>query len=141
MNKYHKPLYADAPVAIRQKLSALWASVMLCYVYGDFFGLFSPGKLMRMNAGEIGPLGQATPAVLVGMSVMMAIPALMIFLSLVLPPAICRWASITFGIAYSCIMILTLPGAPPYYLFFAVLEISMTLLIAVTAWRWPKAAS
>ena len=81
MNKYHKPLYADAPVAIRQKLSALWASVMLCYVYGDFFGLFSPGKLMRMNAGEFGPLGQATPAVLVGVSVMMAIPALMIFLS------------------------------------------------------------
>ena len=141
MNKYHKPLYADAPVAIRQKLSALWASVMLCYVYGDFFGLFSPGKLMRMNAGEIGPLGQATPAVLVGVSVMMAIPALMIFLSLVLPPAICRWACIVFGIAYSGIMILTLPGAPPFYWFFAVLEISMTLLIALTAWRWPKAAS
>ena len=27
------------------KLAALWASTMFCYVYGDYFGLYLPGKL------------------------------------------------------------------------------------------------
>jgi hypothetical protein len=35
---------ADAPVPVRLKLSALWASVMFCYVYGDYFDLFRPGS-------------------------------------------------------------------------------------------------
>lgn len=36
-------------------LSALWAALMFCYIYGDCLGLYVPGKLRGMLAGR-GPL-------------------------------------------------------------------------------------
>lgn len=140
MDQDHAAL-EDNKVPLRVKLSALWAATMFCYIYGDFFGLFSPGTLAAMNAGRMGPLGDATPAVLLGVSVMMAIPSLMVFLSLVLPARIDRWANIALGLAYTAIMGLTMPGAPLFYLFFGVVEIALTLAIAWSAWTWPKASA
>ena len=56
--------FDDSPVPIRLKLSALWTTVMLCFIYADFFGLFLPGRLLAMNAGIMKPLGPATSVVL-----------------------------------------------------------------------------
>jgi Family of unknown function (DUF6326) len=141
MNDREKASLADAPIPIRQKLSALWASVMFCFLYADFFGLFQRGRVMKMNDGMIGPLGTATPEILLAVSVMMAIPSTMVCLSLLLPSALCRWANIVFGSLYIGIMILTSLDAPPFYIFFAVVEITMMLAIVVMSWRWPRAAS
>jgi hypothetical protein len=111
---------------------------MLCYVYGDFFGLFRPGRVMAMNAGIIGPLGPATPTVLVSVSLMMAIPSLMIALSLFLPAALNRWANIVLGLIYTAIMLLTMRGAQPFYVVLGSIEVALTLAIVVCAWRWPR---
>jgi hypothetical protein len=35
----------DLKVHVRLKLSSLWAALMFCYLYGDYFGLYVPGKL------------------------------------------------------------------------------------------------
>src|SRR6185436_18831579 len=70
----------DIEVNPKIKLAVLWTSVMFCYIYADYFGLFAPGVLWKMNQGQIPPLGRATDTVLIGVSLMMAIPALMIFL-------------------------------------------------------------
>jgi Family of unknown function (DUF6326) len=131
-------MLADTAVPIRQKISALWASVMFCYVYGDFFGLFTAGKLARMNAGLILPIGPATPNVLLGVSVMMAIPSLMVGLTLVLPATLSRWANIVLGVAYTAIILITMPGAPRFYVFFGIIEATLTLAIVACAWAWPK---
>ena len=120
------------------KICALWAATMFCYVYGDYFGLFMPGRLAEMNAGEIGPLGSATLGVLLGVSIMMAIPSVMVFLSLVLPPSPNRRINIVLGVAYAAIMLLTTLGAPPFYVFFGVLEISLNSAIVWCAWTWPR---
>ena len=37
--------YQDFKVNIKLKLSLLWTSVMFCYVYGDYFQLYVPGKV------------------------------------------------------------------------------------------------
>jgi len=132
----------DFRAPAKLKLSALWASTMFCYVYCDFFGLFRPGKLMGMNAGKIAPLGDATPGVLVGVSIMMAIPSVMVFLSLALPPGINRWLNILLGLAYTGIMLLTMAGgAPPYYVMFGAIEIALTLGVAWVAATWPRTAA
>jgi hypothetical protein len=131
----------DIAVHPKLKLSALWASVMFCYVYGDYFNMYTPGKMEAMSAGRIGPLGAATDGVLVGVSAMMAIPALMVFLSLALPPAINRWLNVFLGVAYTAIMLMTMPGAPPFYLFLGVIEVTLTLLIVWQAWTWPRAVA
>jgi len=130
----------DARVPIRFRLSALWASVMFCFIYADFFGLFMPGRIMTMNAGMIGPLGAATPPILLAVSVMMAIPSTMVALSLLLPPALCRWANIVFALLNIAIMVLTSLGAPPFYVFFAAVEIAMMLAIIFHAAKWPRVA-
>lgn len=131
----------DYKAPAKLKLSALWASTMFCYVYGDFFGLFRPGRVMAMNAGNIGPLGEATPGVLIGVSLMMAIPALMVFLSLALPPFLCRWLNIALGLAYSAIMLLTMQGAQPFYLVLGGIEVALTLGVVWVAATWPRQAA
>lgn len=129
----------DAKIPLRIKLAGLWASLMSCYIYGDFFGLFAPGRLQDMIAGNFGPLGTTTPGILVGVSLMMAVPALMIFGSLALPATICRWSNIVFGLFYTVIMLLTMPGAPPFYITLGVIEVLLTAAVVAYAWRWPKA--
>src|SRR5207253_5794254 len=49
-----------------------------------YFGLYVPGALQKMLEGKMGPLGPTTQGVLLGTSLIMAIPSVMIFLSLVL---------------------------------------------------------
>ena len=113
---------------------------MLCYIYADFFGLFSPGQLATMNRGEIPPLGAATDGVMVGVSLMMALPSVMIFLSVALPARVNRVANMVMGLAYSAIIAITMWTAP-LFIFYGVIEISLTLLAAYWAWTWPAEAS
>ncbi|MGP7795628.1 DUF6326 family protein [Sphingomonas sp. CLY1604] len=120
------------------KLAALWASTMFCYIYGDYFGLYVAGTLADMNHGGMGPLGHATPGVLTGVSLMMAIPSLMVALSLLLPASICRWACILLGLFYTAIMAVSLPGSEPFYKVLAAIEMALTLAITVVAIRWPR---
>jgi Family of unknown function (DUF6326) len=134
-----KTRLADPPVGIRLKLSALWAAVMFCYLYGDFFGLFKPGKLADMMAG-LTPVGPTTQARLLAFSLVMAIPGAMVFLSLVLRPGLCRWVNIILGLIYSVIIVLTMPGAWGFYLFLGCVEVTLTGAIAWYAWTWPSQA-
>lgn len=68
----------------------------------------------------------------------MAIPALMVFLSLVLPAATGRWANIVFGAVYTVVMLLTMPGAWWFYLFLGCIEIALSAGIVWLAWSWPR---
>lgn len=129
-----------APASIRVRLAGVWTSTMLCYAYADYFGLYVKGNVAEMNRGLMGPLGEATPGVLLGVGVMMAVPALMVLLSLILPAALARWANIVTGLAYTAIQGMTMiGGAQPYYLMFGTVEMILTLAVAVLAWRWPRA--
>ena len=131
----------DIKVHVKLKLSALWASVMFCYIYGDYFGLYKPGALQHMLDGQMGPLGPTTQGILLGTSALMAVPSAMVFLCLVLPPGINRWANIFLGVAYTAVIIITLPGAWSFYVFLGVIEAVLTLLVAAYAWRWPRSST
>ncbi len=128
----------DSRINIKLKLSALWASVMFLYLYGDYFSLYKTGTLDSMLAGQIGPLGPVTQGILLGTSILMAIPAVMVFLSLVLKPVVNRWSNIILGIFYTIIMLIGLPSEWYYYIFLGVIEMTLTLLIVWYAWTWQK---
>ncbi|MGE3956920.1 MAG: DUF6326 family protein [Vicinamibacterales bacterium] len=128
----------EAPVPVRVKLSFLWTSVMLCYVYGDYFELYVPGKLESMLGGRIGPLGAVTQEKLLGTAILMAIPSLMVVSSASLPARAARLLNIIAGLLYSAIMVLAIQGSWAFYRFFGVLEIALTLLAVWWAWRWPR---
>lgn len=132
-------MFENAPVNPKVKLAALWASVMFCYIYADYFGLFAPGHLASMNAGLIEPLGRATDRIMLFVSAMMALPSLMIFLSVALPARANRVLNLISGAAYTAIISLTMwSGA--HFIFYGVIEIGLTLTVMVTAWTWPRAA-
>jgi len=137
MDKKSALAFDDVKVHVRLKLSALWASVMFFYIYGDYFELYQPGKLQQMVAGRM-PFGAISQGVLLGMSAVMVIPSLMPFLSLVLPSGVNRWLNIVFGAVYALIMILAIRGGWHFYVFYGLIEITLTLLIVWYAWSWPK---
>jgi hypothetical protein len=132
--------FEDVRIHVRFKLAALWTSLMFCYVYGDYFGLYQPGKLQGMLDGRMDPLGPTTQLVLLGTSLLLAIPGLMVVLSLLLPPALSRWTNIVMGIAYTLVMAVSMPGAWMFYLFLGFIEMLLTLSIVGYAWRWPRQA-
>jgi len=133
------PPLDEARVNVRIKLAALWTSVMFCYIYADYFDLYTPGKLHSMLEGLMRPLGAVTQGMLVGTSLMLAIPAVMIFLSVALPPAPCRWLNVVFGIVYTAIILVTMWGWA-FIVFYGVIEVALTLLVVWYAWKWPRTA-
>jgi hypothetical protein len=128
----------DTRIPVRIKLAALWASAMSCYIYGDYFWLYQPGKLQSMLAGRIVPLGAVTQAKLLATTVSMAIPSSMIFLSLVLPPALNRRANIVLGALYTVFVLVTMRGAWVFYLFLGAMDMMLTAAIVWHAWTWPR---
>ena len=128
----------DIKIHVRIKLSALWAAVMFCYIYGDIFRLFQHGELQTMLDGNMWAL-PVTQGLLVGTSMFVAIPSIMVFLSLVLRPGLNRWANILFGVIYTGTMLytMTFPGTWAYYIFLGFIEAALTGLIIWYAWTWP----
>lgn len=130
---------SDPPLPLRLRLSALWASLTFCYLYGDYFGLYKPGKLQHMLEGA-GPMGPATQASLLFVALLLVVPGLMVFLSLALPARVARWASIGLALFYAVFVALTMPGAWWFYLAYSSIEIALSTTIVWLAWRWPREA-
>ena len=127
---------ADQKINVRLKLSALWAALMLLYIYADHFSLFRTGQIEKMISGQIGPF-PVTQGSLLAFSILMMIPAVMVFLTLALKPNVSRWANIILGVLYTLVNISNLIGETwVYYMFFGVVELVLTSLIVWYAWKW-----
>lgn len=122
-------------VPLQVKLSALWGSLMGLYIYNDYFKLYRPGVLAGMSAGQMGPLGHAGDGVLLAVSILLALPALMIALSVLLPLRASCWLNLALALAYTAIEGLTLIGAYPAYQIVVAFEIAVTLTIMALAVR------
>ena len=133
----------DVKIHVKMKLSALWAALMFVYIYCDIYSLFRTGQLEEMMSGRMGPF-PVTQGSLLAASILMIIPAVMVFLSLTLKPKINRWVNIILGVLYTFVNISNLIGETwVYYIFSGVVEIVFTFLIVGYAWKWrnPEATS
>jgi hypothetical protein len=115
--------------SIEEKLSLLWIFVMFNYLYCDVLTLTDPIK-------QSGP--ELTQGFLLGASILMEIPIVMVFLSRIFKYKINRWANIIAGAIMAIVQVLTLfIGIPTfYYIFFSIIEIACTLFIVWYAWKW-----
>lgn len=140
-NKNHTKDLEDFKINVKFKLSALWASAMFCYIYGDFFTLFVPGRIQSLMNGNSGA-GTTTPVKLLIFAVLMSLPSVMVFLSLMLKPKVNRLTNIILGIFFTAIMVLIVSTSfdnwNAFYIYLGVVEIVITSLIAWQAWVWPK---
>ena len=126
----------DVKINVKMKLSALWVALMLLYIYADILSLFKAGAIEKMMEGFMGPF-PVTQGSLLSASILMMIPAVMVFLSLILKAKVNRWANIILGVLYTFVNISLLIGETwVFYLSFVVVEIALTLLIVRYAWKW-----
>jgi len=127
----------DVKINVKMKLSALWVALMLIYIYADILSLFKAGVIEKMMEGFMGPF-PVTQGALLSASILMTIPAVMVFLSLTLKPKVNRWANIILGVLYTFVNIGNLIGETSwfFYMSFVVVEITLTLLIVGYAWKW-----
>jgi Family of unknown function (DUF6326) len=113
--------------------------VTLCYLYGDYFELYVPHKVAGLLSGDN---MLDSPMKLFGASILLAIPALMVSLSIILKPLINRWLNIIFGIFFTLIMVLiafiSIKPWLTFYVFLAIVESILTSLIVWYAWTWNK---
>ncbi|MFH6770288.1 DUF6326 family protein [Gaetbulibacter aquiaggeris] len=129
-------------INIKIKLAALWTSLMFLYIYADFFQLMTPKKLERMMNLET-PMGPTSPQILVIFSVILIIPALMIFLSIFLKPQINKWLNIIIALIYTSMSILIIVSTigdnwHTFYVLFNFVETILFAIIILQAWKWPR---
>lgn len=113
-------------------LSGLWICTMLIYLLGDVLRLFSGDA----KPGEMGGV-QATQAMCLIAAVLMLIPILMVFLSLVLNYPINRWANIIIAIFFLLFNLISLPTYPSAYdKFLLAVSLAFNGLTVWYAWKW-----
>lgn len=131
--------FEETPVNIKIILAGLWTSVTLCYLYGDYFELYVPGKAKGLVEGTN---LLDTPVKLFMAAVVLALPAVMVFLSLILKAKVNRILNIILGIFFTAIMLLiaatSLTAWRTFYVFLALLESFITILIVWKAWKWKR---
>lgn len=137
--KVNKLQYEDFKINIKLKLSALWATVMFLYIYGDYFELYVPEKVEGLLNGQ-NILN--TPYKLLFATIILTLPSLMIFLSLTMKPKWNRVLNISIGIFLTLLTFLV--GVSSFiewrifYVMLSFLESIITSIIVWKTWHWPK---
>ena len=117
---------------VQIKLSALWIALMLTYLLGDVMRIFSGD----FKAGEIGGM-KVSQYMYLGMAVLMTLPILMVFLSLILSQPANRWVNIIIAVLFFLFNLVGLPTYPSIYdKFLIVVGLGFNLLTVWYAWHW-----
>lgn len=129
----------DVQVAVQTKLAAAWASFMFLYVYVDILGLYLPGVIDDILAGIVWEL-QISQTWAFGALTLMAIPILMVILSVTLPARANRVTNLVVASVYVLVSAANALGESwTYYFALAIgLEVVVLALILRWAWTWPR---
>jgi hypothetical protein len=132
--------YRDSWINPRVKIAALWASMLFVFVYVDLFSLYRADVRADIEAGKIFAfsIGQGF---LLGVTLYVALPSLMVFLSLVLPVKVTRMANLVLAVLYALTIVGGAVGEWNYYILGSVIEAVLLATIAYYAWTWPKVAN
>jgi hypothetical protein len=131
----------EIKVSLKLKLAMLWTSFMFLYIYVDYFHLYMPGSIEGILAGKVFTFDISSAFLLIAM-LGVAIPVLMIFLSVSLPAKANRWTNIIVATVYIPYMLFNLAGVAWVHMYLAAaVEVALLLLIIGYAWKWPKQAS
>jgi len=128
----------DIKVSVKLKLAALWSSFMFLYIYVDYFHLYMPDSINDILAGKVFIFDISYVLLMIAMF-FVAIPALMIFLSVSLPAKVNRWTNIIIAVMYIPYMLFNLAGEAWVHMYFAAaIEVVLLGLIIRYAWKWPR---
>jgi hypothetical protein len=124
-------------VNVRIKISALWTSILFVFAYVDLFSLYRSDFRAELEAGEISGF-TVNQSFLLGTTVHVVVPSLMVFAALILRPRVSRIANIALGIVYSVTIIAGAIGEWSYYILGSAIEVALLAIIVYYAWTWQE---
>lgn len=134
-------LLDNPPVPARVKIAAAWTSFMFLYIYVDFFNLYKPGVVDGILDGLVWRF-EVSSTLLTVMLASVAIPALMVMLSMTLPARANRATNLVVASVYIPYSVFNAAGATWEWAFFYGISIGIEVLLLVfilrTAWTWPR---
>ena len=134
MNKTVK-VFEDFEINIKLKISALWIAIMCCYIYGDYIEIYVPGVIAE--AMEVKATAE-TQIEFFAVALLMVIPSVMIFFTLVLKPKVNRWLNIILPTLFIVLLIaVNIAGGWVFYLFLTTIEILISIATVWYAWKLP----
>jgi hypothetical protein len=112
-------------------LSATWVVVTLIFLYGDVLRIYS-GDLAKSNTSI-----NFNQFVWLEIAVLMLTPILMVFLNLVLPQSVSRWANVIVAGFFFLFNLVGLPTYPSLYdKFLLAVSVGFNVITIWYAWNW-----
>jgi hypothetical protein len=132
----------DPPVPVRAKLAAAWTSFMFLYIYVDYFALYKPGVIDDILAGVVWEF-DISQTLLTAFLTSVAIPILMVMLSMTLPARANRTINLVVASLYVPVSMFNAVGESWTYFYGlgVALEVIVLAVILRFAWTWPRTSS
>ncbi len=136
----HSALEAQR-MPVQVKLAAAWTSFMFLYAYVDILGFYKPGVIDDLLAGAVYEFETGPTFVALALT-LMAIPILMIVLSMTLPARVNRATNLAVATLYIPFSMFNAAGESWTYSYFYGLSIGVEVLLLAfilrSAWTWPR---
>ena len=136
------PNLLDNPrIPVQAKLAAAWTSFMFLYVYVDILNFYKPGVVDSILGGLVWRF-EVSPTLLTVMLASVALPAVMVVLSVMMPAKVNRVTNLVVAALYIPYSIFNAAGATWEWTFFYGLSIGIEVLLLAfilrSAWTWPR---
>ena len=124
---------------VQAKLAAAWTSLMFLYIYVDYFHLYKPGAIDQIRGGVVWEFDISQVFVIIGLS-LVAVPILMVFLSMTLPARANRLMNLIVASLYIPFSIFNAVGESWTYFYGLSIGLEVLLLACILryAWTWPR---
>ncbi len=134
-------LLDNPPIPVQAKLAAAWTSFMFLYIYVDYYHLYKPGAIDDILVGVVFEF-DISPALMTVFLALIAIPALMVMLSMTLPARVNRATNLVAASLYIPVTVFNAAGESWEWASFYGLSIGIEVLLLAfilrSAWTWPR---
>ncbi|MFC9336897.1 DUF6326 family protein [Streptomyces sp. NPDC057020] len=129
----------DPRIPVRAKLAAAWTSFMFLYAYVDILAFFKPGVIEDIESGVVWEF-DISQSLLTVFLALMAIPILMVVLSMTLPARANRVTNLVVASVQVPFAAFNAVGESWTYFYGlgVALEVIVLALILRYAWTWPR---
>lgn len=134
----------NPPIPVQATLAAAWTSLMFLYAYVDIYNFYKPGVVDGIVDGLVFEF-EVSAALLTTFVALLAVPALMVVLSMTLRPRANRAMNLIVASLYIPFSIFNAVGESWEWAAFYGLAIGIEVLllgfILRSAWTWPRTVS
>lgn len=126
----------DHPVDTRLKIAALWTATMVIFAYVDLFSLYRPDVRADIEAGKVFAFDIGQPFLFFA-TLYVIIPAVLIYLTLVMQRRVNRRVNLGFAALYALTIAGGAMGEWNYYVLGSLTEVALLVMVIRRAWTWP----